>query len=128
MYDDMMIIEAKEEIQLHTEEKITEFSFNFELDEESLKTVWNGAESITEEKLSSIKKKLTGKNVRFRNKILSCTICIYKTNYNSHFETHMLRKHSEREERLVCKRAWCEETFNTKHKREEHKKICLLIC
>ena len=55
-YDDKMIIEAEEEIHLNTEEKITEFSFNFELDKESLKTVWNGAESITEEKLSSIEK------------------------------------------------------------------------
>ena len=87
----------------------------------------NGAENIKEEKLGSIKKE-TGKNVRIISKILSCTICIYKTKYNSHFQSHMLRKHSERKERLVCTRPWCQETFNTKHEREEHKKICLLIC
>ena len=125
--DDMRIIEAKEEIQLNTEEKLTEVSLKFEIDKESHKTVWNGVENIKEEKHSSIKKE-TGKNVRITSKILSCTICIYKTIYNSHFEQHMLRKHSEREGRLVCTRPWCEDTFNTKHEREQHKKICLLIC
>ena len=126
-YDDMMFIEAKEEIQLNTAENITELSFKFEIDKESLKTVCNGEENIKVKKLNCIKKE-TVKNVKTRNKLLSCTICAYKTHHNSHFEQHMLRKHSEREDPLVCTRPWCEETFSTKHKREEHKKTCLLIC
>ena len=61
------------------------------------------------------------------NKYL-CTVCHYRTNHKSSFDSHMERKHREREDGLVCTRPWCEETFSTKHDREEHKKSCLLKC
>ena len=61
------------------------------------------------------------------NKYL-CTVCHYKTNHKSSFDSHMERKHRERAEGLVCTRPWCETTFITKHDREEHKKNCLLEC
>ena len=48
--DDMKIIEAKEEIQLNTEEKITEFRFKLEIDKESPKAVRNGAENMKKRK------------------------------------------------------------------------------
>ena len=122
-----MTIEAKEERPQNMEEKLKDVCLKLGRVKESPKMVGNGDEIITDGKLNLIKIE-TMNNIKRSNKTFSCTICIYKADHKSHFDSHMLRKHSEREERLVCTRPWCKETFSTKHEREEHKKICLLEC
>ena len=87
----------------------------------------NSIEIIKEEKLKPNKIKFIN-NIKSSSNFFPCTICLYKSNKKSSFDTHTERKHSEREERLVCTRPWCDETYSTKHKREKNKKSCLLEC